>query len=538
MKTIRYSRWDGTQEEFSLSSEQVLDAMSELMMEGLSLAEALEWMRRSGFQLGGMSFRVMGTAELAAELRQLIEGLEGRYHLDRATDSIERRFDDVLERERRALEREFGDESMRMNDFLARRHGPERRLADRIDRFRDHEFEDPEAAEDFGELLGEVDRLRALEEFLAERADRFRGPEPADYPTAQDIRERVEAAERLLGELERGEVEGISPDELRDLLGEPGARSLILLQDLERSLERAGYLRDESRKQLSPRAIRRIGAHALADVYSQIKRGRPGEHEARSRGTAEPRPDESRPYTFGDSMDLDVSKSLLNSVRRRAREGRLGVPFELSTDDLEVRERDFGTQTTTVLLFDLSWSMSWEGRFPAAKRVALALDHLIRTKYPRDRFFVVGFSTRARELGVRQLPEATWDLGEPFTNLQAGLRIAQDLIGAHPSPAPQILVVTDGQPTAYYRGNELHAELPLGVGSVSPAAVAETMKEVHRVTRRGITINTFMLDDAPDLVGFVERMTEINRGRAFFTRPAELGSYLMMDFVSRRKRRR
>ena len=180
-----------------------------------------------------------------------------------------------------------------------------------------------------------------------------------------------------------------------------------------------------------------------------------------------------------------------------------------------MRECDYSTQTTTVLLLDMSWSMSWAGRFPAAKRVALAMDHLIRTRYPRDALLRGRLlDARARAADRASCPLASWDMGDPFTNLQEGLMLAERLIARHPSPSPQVLVITDGQPTAYFRGRELHVEWPMGFGGVSPHAVAETLKQVRRVTRRGVTINTFMLDDAPELVGFVERMTEINRGRA------------------------
>jgi uncharacterized protein with von Willebrand factor type A (vWA) domain len=184
----------------------------------------------------------------------------------------------------------------------------------------------------------------------------------------------------------------------------------------------------------------------------------------------------------------------------------------------------------------MSWSMSWAGRFPAAKRVALALDHLIRTRFPRDHFFVVGFSTRARELRVQELPEATWDMGEPFTNLQEALMLAERLIARHPSPSAQVLVITDGQPTAYFRGRELRVEWPMGFGGVSPHAAAETLQQVRRITRRGVTINTFMLDAAPELVGFVERMTRINKGRALYTSPGRLGSYVMVDYLAQRRK--
>jgi uncharacterized protein with von Willebrand factor type A (vWA) domain len=128
-------------------------------------------------------------------------------------------------------------------------------------------------------------------------------------------------------------------------------------------------------------------------------------------------------------------------------------------------------------------------------------------------------------------------MGDPFTNLQEGLMVAERLIAKHPSASPQLLVITDGQPTAYFLGRELHVEWPMGFGGVSPHAVAETMKQVRRVTRQGVTINTFMLDDAPELVGFVERMTQINRGRAFFTSPEKLGSFLMVDYLKGHRKR-
>jgi len=316
----------------------------------------------------------------------------------------------------------------------------------------------------------------------------------------------------------------------------------VWLRDLEGTLRRAGYLRDrDGSLELTPRAIRRIGAQALAAVYGKLRRGRVGEHENAARGVALPRPDETRPLEFGDALDVDVVKTLLGALRRRALDPERApgdaLPIRLAVEDFEVRELDHATQTTTVLLLDMSWSMSWAGRFPAAKRVALALDHLIRTRFPRDRFFVVGFSTRARELRVQELPEVCWDMGDPFTNLQDGLLVAERLVAKHPSPSPQVLVITDGQPTAYFVGQELRVEWPMGFGGVSPHAVAETLKTVRRVTRQGITINTFMLDTSPELVGFVERMTQINKGRAFFTSPTQLGSFLMVDYLSRRRTR-
>jgi uncharacterized protein with von Willebrand factor type A (vWA) domain len=537
MRTWRYSRWDGSQSAFSLDAERALDALSELLMEGLSAEEALEWMRRQGFELAGTEMRVLGLDELAQELRQEQEALARRYRLDDATQELRRRLEEILDREQRALRGRHGFESQRLNEFLARRHAEAQRLSERIERLRDHRFEDARAGADFQELLDELERLRGLEDFVAREGRRFRGPEPADYATAQRIRERFEALERLAGSLERGELEGLDPEALGDLLDETGRRSLVLLRELEPSLRKAGYLRDVA-TELTPRAIRRLGSRAMADVYAALRAGRAGGHDVPGTGAALPRPDETRPFSFGDPLDLDPVATLLAALRREARQGRApALPLRLSVEDLAVRERDFATETTTVLLLDMSWSMSWAGRFAAAKRVALALGHLIRTRFPRDHFFVVGFYTRARELSEPDLVRATWNMGDPFTNLQEGLMLAERLVARHPSPNPQVLVVTDGQPTAYFREGRLHVEWPTGFGGLSPRAAAETLRQVRRITRRGVTINTFMLDDAPELVEFVGQMTRINRGRAFFTRPGQLGSYLMVDYLSRKRRR-
>jgi hypothetical protein len=232
MKTIRYSRWDGSQEEFRLDGDRALDALSELLMEGLDVREALEWMRRHGFELAGLDMRVMGSEELMAELRSSARALEDRYRMDRALEDLRRRLDDVLDREQRALRDAHGYESARMNEFLGRRHADANRLSETIERFRDHAFEDTEAEEDFGELLEELERLRALERFLEARGSRFRGSEALDYEGAQQVRERIEALERLARDLAEGRLESLSPEELQELLSQDGVRSLLMLRDL------------------------------------------------------------------------------------------------------------------------------------------------------------------------------------------------------------------------------------------------------------------------------------------------------------------
>jgi len=521
MKFAIYSRWDGTQSEWTLDAERALDALSELMMHGLSAQEALQYMQQFGFDLAGQDFRVMGARELMKELQKQMREQLDRYDMSHATDELADKLSQLLDMEERTVRERHGFESQKLNDFLERRHADTQSLAERIERFADYSFENEAAAALYEELKRELDELKALEQFLKQYREFFRGKEAADYETAKRVRAQLQAAEQMLKALSEGKFDEIDPEQLGQMLGQGATRSMIMLRDLESRLRESGYLRTRNGSdELTPAAVRRIGAQALAQVYSSLRRGRQGGHEVSSAGAAMPRPDETRPYQFGDALDLDVVKTVRNSLARQARlqpaaAYKRGV--QLSVEDLEVREKDFATESTTVLLLDLSWSMSFEGRFPAAKRVALAMHQLIRTQFPRDKFFVVGFSTRARELQLEDLAKVSWDPGDPFTNLQEGLMVAERLIVKHPSPSPQILVITDGQPTAYFIDDELHVEWPSGYGGISPRAVAQTLQQVTRITRRGITINTFMLHDSPELVGFVERMTEINRGRALFT---------------------
>jgi uncharacterized protein with von Willebrand factor type A (vWA) domain len=547
-----YTRWDDTQPPFSLEADALLDELSRYLMEGLDATSALEWMRARGFELAGMEFRVLGLEELARELRARAQELLSRYNLDRAFEELRERLERALGKEERELERRFGVESARWNEFRARRDSLPGRLSEALERFRDHEWADAAAEAEYRELLELLEEARALEEFAARNRSRLRGPQSLGFEEALDLMRRVESLARLARDLLEGNLEALSPEELAEWLGEEGARSILILRTVERDLERAGYLRSgEGGPELTPRAIRRIGELALEDIYAALRSGPQGGHPTRHAGYEIASAERTRPYEFGRPGPLDAIGTLRNALRRRAalsdrpaaapasRPDRHATSFaiRLEPGDLEVFDADRQTETTTVLLLDMSWSMSWSGRFASAKRVAIALDHLIRTRFPRDRFFVVGFYTRARELDVRELAELSWNASDPFTNLQEALVLAERLIDRHPSGSPQVIVITDGQPTAYFVEGELRVEWPSGFGGSSPRANRETLRQVRRITRKGVTINTFMLDDSPELLRFVEQMTRANRGRALYTSPGRLGECVMVDYLAGRKRR-
>jgi len=361
-------------------------------------------------------------------------------------------------------------------------------------------------------------------------------------PTQREIREAFRLSsfgtvqkhlKRLEEELLTGNLEAVDLENLRALLGEAAARNFQALKQVMLVLVNAGYLAQrEGRMRLSPRGVRKIGQLALRDIYQGLLRDRPGGHQTDHRGAIELRPEESKRYEHGDPLALDLVATLKRALTRRP-----GTPLDLHPGDFVVYGSAQTTTSSTVLLLDMSWSMSWEGRFAAAKKVALAMESLIRARYPRDYFAIVGFFTRAVELKLRDLPEASWNMGDPFTNLQDGLRLAADLLARHPSNNQHIIVITDGQPTAYFLRGRLYCEWPLSFGGISMRAAQETLREVERVTRRGIVINTFMLDDSPSLRAFVERMTRINKGRALYTRPDRLGEYLLVDYMAKKRKR-
>jgi uncharacterized protein with von Willebrand factor type A (vWA) domain len=533
----RYSQWDGLQQPFTLDADEALDALSRHLMEGVDAASALEWMRFEGFELAGLEFRVMGVEELLRELRRRADEELSRYNLDHAFDELRGRLEEILDREERTLTEESGVESERWNGFRARRDALPRRLSEALERFRDHRWADPEAETAYREMLELRDDARALEEFAARNRSRLRGPESLDFEGALELMERIEALGRIARNLLEGNVEGLPLEELREWLGEEGVQSILILGDLEGTLERAGYLRaGEGGPELTPRAIRKIGELALDEIYTSLRQGVPGAHETRHRGSELPSTERSRPYVFGDPAYLDTVGTLRKALRHVTL-GREEERIRIEPADLQVFESDRLTEATTILLLDMSWSMSWSDRWPAAKRVAIALDHLIRTRFPRDRFFIVGFYTRAKQLHVRELAELSWNMTDPFTNLQEGLILAERLVDRYPSSNAQVIVITDGQPTAYFVDGDLRVEWPSGYGGTSPRANRETLRQVRRITRKGITINTFMLDESAELVRFVEEMTRINKGRAFYTTPDRLGRYIMVDYLSRKKRR-
>ena len=203
-----------------------------------------------------------------------------------------------------------------------------------------------------------------------------------------------------------------------------------------------------------------------------------------------------------------------------------GSPVQLDPDDFEIYRSELQTTTATVLLVDLSWSMALRGSFVAAKKVALALQNLIKAQYPRDTFYVVGFNAYARELKPNELPFVSWDESVVGTNMHHALMLAEGLLARHSGSSKQILMVSDGEPTAHMENGRSQFSYP-----PSPVTIRETLKAVKRLTQKQVTINTFMLDRSYSLKEFVNQIAKLNGGRVFFSTPDQLGEYMLVDYV-------
>ncbi|MFC1823215.1 VWA domain-containing protein [Thermodesulfobacteriota bacterium] len=529
MKKIIYTQWDGSQLPFSLNRKEIVDRFMENIMKGMSPGMSLSEMFRSGFSLAGMDFRVMGLEEMVQLLQKQKDDLFSQYNLDQ---SFERPMDELREllSQEYMTRMERGAERPPLYDDLPPG------LIEKLKSLDGFDFLNQNSKEMLDYWKGRQNDIQELYEFYAQYAQKFKGQEFLDFDQALELMRQLKALENLQRQIMTGGLSKINPEDLRHMLGEEAQRSLNILLQLPSMISEEGIV-DISRGVLdmTPKGMRSLAELAFGKVFEQLKRDRQGRHQGNAPQAGEILPDSSRPYEYGDRFDLDITKTILTAVSQNP---NLQGSIELNPDDFHVREREQLCTSTTVVLLDLSWSMSWEGRFEAGKKVALALDHYVKTRFPKDKLHIIGFSTEARELKGKELSLAVWDTVEPYTNLQSGLRLAMKFIKKGGNRNNRVIIITDGQPTAYYRGHHLHVELPNNMFGLSPNACKATLGEVRKVTAQGMNIDTFMLDNNPVLVEFTREISRINGGRAVICLPGELGKLVFVEEIKRRTGRR
>jgi len=336
----------------------------------------------------------------------------------------------------------------------------------------------------------------------------------------------------------------VDEDIMHDLLDNEEERDRFV-EGLVRRLEDEGYLRRDqtpeaaagregpqgapSRFALTDKGVDFLSFRSLRQLMGALGRSSFGHHDSRDDATGVEASAASRPYQFGDTFNLDVPTTLLSAV---AREG-LGMPLDLTYQDLHVFQSENQSRCATVLMLDCSHSMVLYGedRFTPAKQVALALAHLIRTQFPGDSLRLVLFHDSAEEVPLSGL--ARVKVGPYHTNTREGLRLAQRLLARERADTRQIVMITDGKPSALTMPDGRIYTNPFGL---DPRIVALTLKEVANCRRREITLSTFMLARDPDLQAFVRKVTQIARGKAYFTAPHALGRFVLMDYLAGKKR--
>src|SRR5579883_886458 len=383
---------------------------------------------------------------------------------------------------------------------------------------------------DLAELAQNLEAVAPMENYRTRFP--FRGEETLPFNEAMRMMSRLQQMEGLEDQFQEArrmdDLEAIDSQKVKDLLGDEEYQSVEQLKELMRTLEEAGYIQKRgNRWELTARGIRKIGQKALQDIFNKLKRDGFGRHLSQFRGTGGERTDESKAYQFGDPFLLDLEKTLMNAVHRRG----VGTPVRLQKDDFEVYRTEFTTQSSTVLMIDLSMSMVYNGCQQAAKKVAVAMESLIRSQFPRDNLFVVGFSFVAREYKPQELIEMSRYDNTTGTNLAHGLMLARQILARQHGVNKQIILITDGGPTVWYEDGDWHFGIP-----PNPYAEQQALLEVQRCTRDGITINTFMLEDDRWMVAFVDQLAAINHGRTFFADKNNLGEYLLVDYLNSKRK--
>jgi uncharacterized protein with von Willebrand factor type A (vWA) domain len=388
----------------------------------------------------------------------------------------------------------------------------------------------PATRGELAELSALMNALRPRSALAREYA--FRGDEALDLDEAMRVMGELQELDALAQALQQasrtGDLDRLDEERLRDLLGPEAEQTLRDLKDVARKLEEAGYARREGdRWELTPRTIRKLGEKALGEVFGRLGRARVGGHRIAPAGTGGEPTGDTKPYEPGEPFEVNLVRSLMNAL---ARQGP-GTPVRLVLEDFELDRVEATVSAATALLLDQSSSMFHQGRWPSAKKVAMALHALIHGQFPRDRLFVIGFSDYAREIEPEALTRAEPNVWVQGTNMQHALALARRRLAREPAATRQVIMVTDGDPTAHLEDGESFFSYP-------PArkTIVETLREVRRCTTAGITINTFMLARAPYLMEFVDYVSRINRGRAFFAAPDRLGDYVLVDYVKNRRR--
>ena len=397
---------------------------------------------------------------------------------------------------------------------------------------------------DLASSLGLEDLLQALSDFLLDSGyqDPYSNFMDIHDQTMENLREAIrEALEsgELFDEESQRKYDALSQDEVEELIDQivqmMQEQSYINAQEPQEGQGSQGAGNGEARFEVTDKAMDFLGYKALRELLGPLGRSNLGRHDTRHEAAGVETNGSTKQYEFGDTLNLDITATLSSVFAREgirsAIEGEENTPLNIEYSDLHVHQSDYQSSCATVVMLDCSHSMILYGedRFTPAKRVAMALSHLIRTQFPGDTLNLVLFHDSAEEVPVSQLSRVK--VGPHYTNTREGLRLAQRILARQNKDMKQIVMITDGKPSALTLPDGRIYKNAFGL---DPLVIQETLEEVSRCKRSQIMINTFMLASDHSLMQFVQQVSAMCRGKAYFTTPQTLGNYLLMDFMSRR----
>lgn len=527
MNHIIYQRWDGTQKPFSLKRKEVIDKFMENVMKGMNPNMSLAQMMWEGFSLKRRDFRVIGLQDMVKEFQKQKDSLFSEYNLEKVFDKPTEELQSLLSDE---LKTRLKKGAPPIPPFEELQPG----LLEQLNQLCSIEFVNQNSQKKINGWQKREKDIIDLYEFYSRYYQDFTGTICLEFEEALELMRKLQALDKLQRQILKGDFSSINPQIIEETLGEQMRESFDIILELPHMISEEGIIKESKwGVEMTPRGMRTLGEQAFGKIYSHLKKDRQGGHLGNAPQAGEVEPDSSRPYEYGDRFDPDITRTLLHAIKQGHNQGK---KLRITADDFFVRERERFVTTTTIVMLDLSWSMSFQGRFESAKKVALALNHFIKTKFPKDKFHVIGFSTEARELKGNKLALVVWDTQRPFTNLQGGLRLSMQLIKKSGNRNNRVIIITDGQPTAFYVGAELHVEMPDDRFGLSYKACRATLEEVKKVTAQGMNIEIFMLDPNPALMAFSRQMARTNRGRAVMCVPDDLGRLVFVEEIKRRKR--
>ena len=390
------------------------------------------------------------------------------------------------------------------------------------------------------------DLLSALSDYLLQSG--FQNDLYYDYPeddrTLDDLRRAIERAltesdlldQEMRERLQQMQMDGSLDEVIEQLIERMQQEDFLSIDDPPDDPSRTssvggqtGESQQQAKFEITDKSLDFLGFKALRDLLGSLGKSSFGRHDTRDMATGIEASGSSKPYEFGDTLNLDITATLSNAIQRDG----LDLPLNIEYSDLQVHQCEYQSSCATVVMLDCSHSMILYGedRFTPAKKVAMALSQLIRTQYPGDSLSLVLFHDSAEEVPLSQL--ARVKVGPYYTNTREGLRMAQRILQRQRKDMKQIVMITDGKPSALTLEDGRIYKNAFGL---DPLVVSETLEEVSKCKRAGILINTFMLASDYGLIQFVQKVTQMCRGKAYFTTPYTLGQYLLMDYMSRKTR--